>query len=114
MKLKRIFSICFLFLMLANPALGAVKLDNITVQNGVNEVQKTEAINEPLTKLLLLSIGIVFFLGLGALLKCGGASFGGIIVGTPRSAASGLMGMCSVILMGVSLVTGISIYMSWM
>jgi hypothetical protein len=114
MKLKRIFSICFLFLMLANPTLGAVKLDNITVQNGVNEVQKTEAINEPLTKLLLLSIGIVFFLGLGALLKCGGASFGGIIVGTPRSAASGLMGMCSVILMGVSLVTGISIYMSWM
>jgi hypothetical protein len=100
--------------MLVNPALGAVKLDGITVQEGVNEVQSTEAINEPLMKLLLLSIGIVFFLGLGALLKCGGASFGGIIVGTPRSAASGLMGMCSVILMGVCLVTGISVYMSWM
>lgn len=114
MKLKRIFSISFLVLMLANPVLGAVKLDNLTVQDGVNEVQKTEAINKPLTKLLLLSIGIVFFLGLGALLKCGGASFGGIIVGTPHSAASGLMGMCSVILMGVSLITGISIYMSWM
>ncbi len=114
MKLKRIFSICFLFLMLVNPALGAVKLENITVQDGVSEVQKTEAINEPLTKLLLLSIGIVFFLGLGALLKCGGASFGGIIIGTPRSAATGLMGMCSVILMGVSLVTGIALYMSWM
>ena len=100
--------------MLANPVLGAVKLENITTQDGVNEVQKTEAINEPLTKLLLLSIGIVFFLGLGALLKCGGASFGGIIIGTPHSAASGLVGMCSVILMGVSLMTGISIYMDWM
>ena len=104
----------FLVLMLANPVLGAVKLDNMTVQNGVDEVQKTDAINDQLMKLLLLSIGIVFFLGLGALLKCGGASFGGIIVGTPHSAASGLMGMCSVILMGVSLVTGISLYMSWM
>jgi hypothetical protein len=100
--------------MLANPVLGAVRLENITTQDGVNEVQNTEAINEPLTKLLLLSIGIVFFLGLGALLKCGGASFGGIIIGTPHSAASGLVGMCSVILMGVSLMTGISIYMDWM
>lgn len=112
--LRKLLCIGFLVLMLANPVLGAVRLDGITVQEGVNEVQSTEAINEPLMKLLLLSIGIVFFLGLGALLKCGGASFGGIIVGTPRSAASGLMGMCSVILMGVSLVTGISIYMSWM
>lgn len=97
-----------------NPVLGAVQLDGITVQDGVNAVQGTAAINEPLMNLLLLSIGIVFFLGLGALLKCGGASFGGIIVGTPRSAASGLMGMCSVIMMGVTLVTGIAIYMSWM
>lgn len=112
--MRKILCIGFLVLMLANPVLGAVKLENLTVQNGVNEVQKTEAINEQLMKLLLLSIGIVFFLGLGALLKCGGASFGGIIVGTPRSAASGLMGMCSVILMGVCLVTGISLYMSWM
>lgn len=112
--MRRILCIGFLVLMLANPVLGAVKLDNMTVQNGVDEVQKTDAINDQLMKLLLLSIGIVFFLGLGALLKCGGASFGGIIVGTPHSAASGLMGMCSVILMGVSLVTGISLYMSWM
>jgi len=112
--IRRLLCIGFLVLMLANPVLGVVQLDNLTVQDGVNEVQKTDAINAPLTKLLLLSIGIVFFLGLGALLKCGGASFGGIIVGTPRSAASGLMGMCSVILMGVSLVTGIAIYMSWM
>lgn len=112
--MKKILCIGFLLLMLANPVLGAVKLDNITVQNGVNEVQKTEAINEQLMKLLLLSMGIVFFLGLGALLKCGGASFGGIIIGTPHSAASGLMGMCSVILMGVSLVTGISLFMDWM
>lgn len=112
--IRKILCMGFLVLMLANPVLGAVKLDNVTVQNGVNEVQKTDAINTQLTKLLLLSIGIVFFLGLGALLKCGGASFGGIIVGTPHSAASGLMGMCSVILMGVSLVTGISLYMSWM
>lgn len=112
--MEKILCIGFLVLMLANPVLGAVQLDNLTVQDGVNEVQKTDAINEPLTRLLLLSIGVVFFLGLGALLKCGGASFGGIIVGTPRSAASGLMGMCSVILMGVSLVTGIAIYMSWM
>ena len=110
----RILCIGFLVLMLANPVLGAVKLDNLTVQDGVNKVQETDAINEPLMKLLLLSIGVVFFLGLGALLKCGGASFGGIIIGTPRSAASGLMGMCSVILMGVSLMTGISLYMSWM
>lgn len=112
--MRKILCIGFLVLMLANPALGAVKLENLTVQDGVNEVQKTDAINEQLMKLLLLSIGIVFFLGLGALLKCGGASFGGIIVGTPRSAASGLMGMCSVILMGVCLVTGISLYTSWM
>jgi len=112
--MRKILCIGFLVLMLANPVLGAVKLENLTVQDGVNEVQKTDAINEQLMKLLLLSIGIVFFLGLGALLKCGGASFGGIIVGTPRSAASGLMGMCSVILMGVCLVTGISLYMSWM
>jgi len=112
--LRKIMCIGFLVLMLVNPVLGAVKLDGITVQAGVNEVQNTEAINAPLMKLLLLSIGIVFFLGLGALLKCGGASFGGIIIGTPRSAASGLMGMCSVILMGVCLVTGISVYMSWM
>lgn len=112
--LRKLLCLGFLILMLANPVFGAVKLDGITVQEGVNEVQSTEAINEPLMKLLLLSIGIVFFLGLGALLKCGGASFGGIIVGTPRSAASGLMGMCSVILMGVCLVTGISVYMSWM
>jgi len=111
---RRILCIGFLVLMLANPVLGAVKLDNLTVQDGVNKVQETDAINEPLMKLLLLSIGVVFFLGLGALLKCGGASFGGIIIGTPRSAASGLMGMCSVILMGVSLMTGISLYMSWM
>lgn len=112
--IRKIFCITFLVLMLANPVLGAVKLDNLTVQDGVNEVQKTDAINSQLTRLLLLSIGVVFFLGLGALLKCGGASFGGIIVGTPHSAASGLMGMCSVILMGVSLVTGIALYMSWM
>jgi len=112
--IRKILCIGFLVLMLANPVLGAVKLDNLTVQDGVNEVQKTDAINDQLTRLLLLSIGVVFFLGLGALLKCGGASFGGIIVGTPHSAASGLMGMCSVILMGVSLVTGISLYMSWM
>jgi len=112
--IRKILCMGFLVLMLANPVLGAVKLDNMTVQNGVDEVQKTDAINDQLMKLLLLSIGIVFFLGLGALLKCGGASFGGIIVGTPHSAASGLMGMCSVILMGVSLVTGISLYMSWM
>jgi len=105
---------CFLVLMLANPVLGAVKLENITAQDGVDTVQDNEAINDPLTNLLLLSIGVVFFLGLGALLKCGGASFCGIIVGTPRSAASGLVGMCSVILMGVCLVTGMSIYMSWM
>lgn len=112
--IRKCLSIVFLVLMLANPVLGAVRLDNLTVQDGVNEVQKTDAINDPLMRLLLLSVGIVFFLGLGALIKCGGASFGGIIVGTPRSAASGLMGMCSVILMGVSLVTGISVYMSWM
>lgn len=112
--LRKILCIGFLVLMLVNPVLGAVQLDNLTVQDGVNEIQNTEAINKPLMKMLLLSIGIVFFLGLGALLKCGGASFGGIIVGTPRSAASGLMGMCSVILMGVCLVTGISVYMSWM
>ncbi len=112
--IRKILCMGFLVLMLANPVLGAVKLDNMTVQNGVDEVQKTDAINDQLMKILLLSIGIVFFLGLGALLKCGGASFGGIIVGTPHSAASGLMGMCSVILMGVSLVTGISLYMSWM
>lgn len=112
--LRKLLCLGFLILMLANPVFGAVKLNGITVQEGVNEVQSTEAINEPLMKLLLLSIGIVFFLGLGALLKCGGASFGGIIIGTPRSAASGLMGMCSVILMGVCLVTGISVYMSWM
>lgn len=112
--MRKLICIGFLFLMLVNPALGAVQLDGITVQDGVNEVQNTEAINEPLMKLLLLSIGIVFFLGLGALLKCGGASFGGIIIGTPHSAASGLMGLCSVILMGISLVTGISLYMSWM
>ncbi len=111
---KKILCIGFILLILANPVLGEVKLENLTVQDGVNEVKNTEAINTQLTKLLLLSIGIVFFLGLGALLKCGGASFGGIIVGTPRSAASGLMGMCSVILMGVCLVTGISIYFSWM
>ena len=111
--MRKMLSICFLVLMLANPVLGAVKLDNITTQDGVDAVQDNEAINEPLMKLLLLSIGIVFFLGFGALLKCGGASFGGIIVGTPRSAASGLLGMCSVILMGVCLVTGMSIYMSW-
>lgn len=112
--MRKVLCLGFLVLMLVNPVLGAVQLDNLTVQDGVNEVQKTDAINDQLMKLLLLSIGIVFFLGLGALLKCGGASFGGIIVGTPRSAASGLMGMCSVILMGVSLVTGISLYMSWM
>lgn len=112
--IRKILCIGFIVLMLANPVLGAVKLDNLTVQDGVNEVQKTDAINSQLTRLLLLSIGVVFFLGLGALLKCGGASFGGIIVGTPHSAASGLMGMCSVILMGVSLVTGIALYMSWM
>lgn len=112
--IRKILCITFLVLMLANPVLGVVKLDNLTVQDGVNEVQKTDAINSQLTRLLLLSIGVVFFLGLGALLKCGGASFGGIIVGTPHSAASGLMGMCSVILMGVSLVTGIALYMSWM
>jgi len=112
--IRKILCITFLVLMLADPVLGAVKLDNLTVQDGVNEVQKTDAINSQLTRLLLLSIGVVFFLGLGALLKCGGASFGGIIVGTPHSAASGLMGMCSVILMGVSLVTGIALYMSWM
>lgn len=112
--LKKLICVCFLVLMLANPVLGAVRIDNLTVQDGVNAVQSTPAINEPLTRLLLLSIGVVFFLGLGALLKCGGASFGGVIIGTPRSAASGLMGMCSVIIMGVSLVTGISLYMSWM
>ena len=112
--IRKILCIGFLVLMLANPVLGAVQLEGLTVQAGVNEVQNTEAINARLMKLLLLSIGIVFFLGLGALLKCGGASFGGIIVGTPRSAASGLMGMCSVIMMGVSLVTGIALYMSWM
>lgn len=111
---RKILCIGFILLILANPVLGEVKLENFTTQDGVNEVKNTEAINTQLTKLLLLSIGIVFFLGLGALLKCGGASFGGIIVGTPRSAASGLMGMCSVILMGVCLVTGISIYFSWM
>ena len=114
MKTRQILSIGFLVLVMVNPVLGAVQLNNFTVQAGVSEVQSTDAINEPLMKLLLLSIGIVFFLGLGALLKCGGASFGGIIVGTPRSAASGLMGMCSVIMMGVSLVTGIALYMSWM
>jgi len=112
--MRKIVCMCFLVLMLANPVLGAVKLENITAQDGVDTVQDNEAINDPLTNLLLLSIGVVFFLGLGALLKCGGASFCGIIVGTPRSAASGLVGMCSVILMGVCLVTGMSIYMSWM
>lgn len=112
--IRKILCIGFLVLMLVNPVLGAVTLDNITSQAGVDKVQSTNAINEPLMNLLLLSIGIVFFLGLGALLKCGGASFGGIIIGTPRSAANGLMGMCSVIMMGVCLMTGIALYVSWM
>lgn len=40
--IRKLLCIGFLVLMLANPVLGAVKLDNITVQNGVNEVQKTD------------------------------------------------------------------------
>lgn len=112
--IRKILCIGFLVLILANPVFGAVQLDGVTTQAGVEKVQGTPAINDPLMDLLLLSIGVVFFLGLGALLKCGGASFGGIIFGTPRSAASGLMGMCSVILMGVCLGSGIAIYMSWM
>lgn len=115
MNVRRTLEIFFiLYLMFATPALAAVKLDGFSLQNGVSEVQKTEPLNGPLMRFLLLSAGIVFFLGLIALIKCGGASFGGIIVGAPHSAADGFIGMSSCIIMGIALVSGISLYLSWM
>lgn len=104
----------FVLLMLADPVFGAVKIANLSVQNGVNEVQNTDPLNEPLMKFLLLSIGVVFFLGLFAILKCGGASFLGMTIGTPHSAAAGLIGMVSCLLMGIALTSGIALYLSWM
>jgi hypothetical protein len=114
MNMVRIFGLFCLVMLLVTPAMGAVQLEGFSIQNGVKEVQNTEPLNSPLMKLLLISAGVVFFLGLIALIKCGGASFGGMIMGAPHSAAAGLIGMASCIVMGISLTAGIALYLSWM
>ena len=110
----KILSVLCLVMLLADPVLGAIELEGYSMQNGVNEVQNEGSLNSPLMKILLISAGLVFFLGLMAFLKCGGASFGGIIVGRPHSTADGFYGMCSVLCMGLALGAGTGLYLSWM
>jgi len=114
LKICKTLSLMFLVLLSAAPVLGAVNIEGMTFQNGVNAIQNESAINTPLMKLLLLSVGAVFFLGLFAILKCGGASFLGMTVGTPYSAAAGFIGMISCLGMGLMMMAGIALYLSWM
>jgi hypothetical protein len=86
-----------------------ITVDNMTMQAGVDELETTP-LYQPINQLILIGLGLLFFVGVAAFIRCGGATLCGYTIGRPATAAAGFLGMVGVVGAIIVFMTGLSFY----